>query len=73
MNSHKNRSNVITPAMVRQFLCAAGIHKWTYLPNTNGGRPMRRECCCGKRQGWNYSAAREQGVIVWEDVQGDEK
>ena len=33
-----------------------------------------RECCCGKRQGWNYNAAREQGVIVWEDdVQGDRK
>jgi len=60
--------------MIRRLLCAAGIHKWTYLPNTNGGSPMRRECCCcGKRQGWNYGIAREHGVIVWVDAQGVKK
>ena len=74
MGNRRKRTGGILRAggvMMRRLLCAVGIHKWTYLPPLVLGMPMCRECCCGKRQCWNYSVTREHGVIVWDDdVQG---
>lgn len=51
--------------------CKFGIHRWHYIPNDHGGKPMRRVCLyCNKRQAWNYDLAREHGVIQWDNCNG---
>ncbi len=46
--------------------CKIGIHKWKYIPNLHGGKPMHRICAhCQKAQMWNYDKAREYGIIEW--------
>lgn len=51
------------------LLCMLRLHRWQYIPNEHGGRPMRRVCaCCPAEQQWNYTAARERGQIIWETV-----
>lgn len=53
---------------LRPLLCVIGIHKWSYIPNAHGGRPMVRQCeCCPMCEAWDYNAARE-GLIVWRQV-----
>ncbi len=55
-----------------RLLCAIGWHRWRYLDNDHGGRPMRRACSfCGKRQCWDYDIAREHGAIRWINVQNN--
>jgi len=55
--------------MFRKLMCKVGLHKWFYIKNDHGGQPMVRQClCCQRLQTWNYSAAREHGVIQWENV-----
>lgn len=55
--------------------CFFGLHKWEhplredrYPADWNVHDRIHRHCvCCGKKQSWNYTIAREQGLIVWED------
>jgi len=49
-----------------RVLCVLGFHKWSYIPNQHGGKPMVRVCVrCGNKQVWDYDTAREHGVIAW--------
>lgn len=56
---------------IARLLCAIGLHRWEYEHDKeHGGKPVFRHCArCGKRQHWNYDAARTRGVIIWEDAE----